>query len=207
MPVRFCACRTLRAAQAGVPELLFDTMAYYERNLPHWHPQGTQIFVTWRLYGSLPENVIAQIKQAKNHAGRQFARAEQFLDPGEFGPLWLRDPKIAAMVQSAIVRGAGKLNQYSLSAYVIMPNHVHVLIEASVPMARITKGLKGTIARAANLLLRRTGRAFWQAESFDHWVRTEPEGKNIQRYIENNPVKARLVQRAEEWPWSSAAKR
>jgi len=182
-------------------------MAYYERNLPHWHPQGKQIFVTWRLYGSLPESVIAQIKQAKNHAGRQFARAEQFLDSGEFGPLWLRDPKIAAMVQSAIVRGAGKLNQYSLSAYVIMPNHVHVLIEASVPMARITKGLKGTIARAANLLLRRTGRAFWQAESFDHWVRTEPEGKNIQRYIENNPVKARLVQRAEEWPWSSAAKR
>jgi putative transposase len=181
-------------------------MAYYERNLPHWHPEGCAIFVTWRLYGSLPESVLAELKRSKKIAGRQFARAEQFLDQAEFGPTWLRDARIAALVQSSILKGAAELNEYALLAYVIMPNHVHMLVQPRTAMQRVTKGIKGVTARAANLLLGRVGRPFWQAESFDHWARTETESEKIGRYIENNPVKAGLVRRAEEWRWSSAAK-
>jgi type I restriction enzyme R subunit/putative DNA methylase len=55
-------------------------------------------------------------------------------------------------------------------------------------------------------LLHRTGERFWQDESFDHWVRSEGEFIRIQKYIENNPVKAGLVAKAEDWPWSSASK-
>jgi REP element-mobilizing transposase RayT len=90
-------------------------------------------------------------------------------------------------------------------AYVIMPNHVHLLIEPHTSLERITRGIKGVSSRVANFILARPGLTFWQGESFDHWVRTPAEGEKICRYIENNPVKARLVRNANEWRWSSAA--
>ena len=187
--------------------LLHRSMTYYERNLPHWQPDGKTIFLTWRLYGSLPEHVVAEIRNRDEWPGRQFARAERFLDRASFGPLWLKDPKIADGVAACILRGASELNQYAALAYVVMPNHVHLLIEPHLPIDRITRGLKGVSAQKANRLLGRTGLAFWQGESFDHWVRTPAEGEKICRYIEENPVKAGLVAAADAWLWSSAAKR
>jgi len=65
--------------------------------------------------------------------------------------------------------------------------------------------LKGYTARQANRMLGRTGEAFWQPESYDHWVRSEQEWGRIVRYIENNPVGAGLASRPEAYPWSSAA--
>jgi hypothetical protein len=56
-------------------------------------------------------------------------------------------------------------------------------------------------------LLGRTGEPFWQEESFDHWVRGDEEFNRIAHYIEQNPVKAGLVKRSEDWPWSSAFRR
>jgi REP element-mobilizing transposase RayT len=109
-------------------------------------------------------------------------------------------------VQASLLKGFRDLNHYTLLAYVLMPNHVHVLIDPFISVARITNGIKGVTARVANLLLGRVGRPFWQAESFDHWVRTPAEGEKIRRYIEDNPVKAGLVDAANAWPWSSAAK-
>src|SRR5579859_7708669 len=182
-------------------------MTYYERNLPHWQPEGKAIFLTWRLYGSLPERALAELKIHSNDSSKQFARAEQFLDGASFGPRWLTDPDIAACVEGCILRGAHELGQYRLLAYVVMPNHVHLLIEPRTSVERITHGIKGVSARDANRILKRSGLTFWQAESFDHWVRKPAEGEKICRYIENNPVKAGLVCRAEEWKWSSAARK
>jgi len=90
---------------------------------------------------------------------------------------------------------------------VVMANHVHLLIEPSVPLARITKVLKGFTARRANQLLGRTGERFWQEESYDHWVRNEQEFYRIAAYIERNPVAAGLVEKPEDWAWSSARSR
>ena len=56
-------------------------------------------------------------------------------------------------------------------------------------------------------MLGRTGQPFWQAESYDRSVRDERESNRIEGYIENNPVKAGLVANAEDYPWSSAAKK
>jgi hypothetical protein len=66
------------------------------------------------------------------------------------------------------------------------------------------KSLKGYTAHEVNRLLGRTGVPFWQRESYDHWVRDQPEWQKIVAYIENNPVKAGLVSRAEDYRWSSA---
>jgi putative transposase len=180
---------------------------YYERNLPHWHPAGRQIFLTWRLQGSLPKQIVERLRFGNHKAGQQFLRAERFLDRGSFGPLWLETTEIALLVERSICKGAQQLEQYQLLAYVVMPNHVHLLIAPAVPLARITAAIKGTTARHANALLRRTGEVFWQTESFDHWVRNPLESARIRQYIEQNPVKAGLVSSADQWPWSSATKK
>ena len=83
-----------------------------------------------------------------------------------------------------------------------MANHVHVPLLPEISPSRLLKSLKGHTAREANRLLGRTGEPFWQRESYDHCVRDSAEFARIVAYIENNPVKAGLVQRAEEYPWS-----
>jgi len=87
-----------------------------------------------------------------------------------------------------------------------MPNHVHVLMEPRAPLAKITAVMKGVAARDGNATLGRTGKPFWQDESFDHWVRNSAEFERIRHYIEHNPVSAGLARRPEDWIWSSASK-
>ncbi len=101
---------------------------------------------------------------------------------------------------------AESLRRYDLHAYVVMPNHVHVLITPLAPVEKIAHSLKGYTAREANALAGRTGLPFWQHESYDHWVR-DGEFERIRRYIELNPVRAGLVGEAHLFPWSSAARR
>ena len=142
---------------------------------------------------------------ATKTTGWEFRRMDAELDKGATGPLWLRDPELARPVADAIFRGQ-ELNQYQLDTYVVMPNHVHLLLWPRLPMARVMGGIKGVTARNGNVLLGRTGMPFWADESFDHWVRDDVELRRIRIYIERNPVTAGLVQRPEDWPWSSAAK-
>jgi REP element-mobilizing transposase RayT len=94
---------------------------------------------------------------------------------------------------------------FQLHAYVVMANHVHVLLDPNLSIARITRMIKGSTAREANRVLGRTGMRFWQEESFDHWIRNAAGWDRVRRYIEGNPVAAGLVQKPEQWPWSSAA--
>jgi putative transposase len=84
-----------------------------------------------------------------------------------------------------------------------MPNHVHLLLTPQVAPSRLLQSLKGCTAREANRILGRTGEPFWQRESYDHWVRDAAEFERIRRYIENNPVKARLAVRESDYLWSS----
>jgi hypothetical protein len=112
---------------------------------------------------------------------------------------------IAALVVDAIAFGQDPLGHYEVGAFVVMPNHVHLLVIPPIPVAELTRRLKGFTARQANRMLGRTGEAFWQPESYDHWVRSEQEWGRIAKYIESNPVLAGLAARPEGYPWSSAA--
>jgi putative transposase len=100
--------------------------------------------------------------------------------------------------------GERQLRLYNLLAWVVMINHFHILIYPEAALSRITKAIKNYSARWANQLLMRTGQPFWQDESYDHWVRGPEELERIARYIERNPVAAGLVERPEDWRWSSA---
>ena len=179
------------------------TISFYRRNLPHWQPEQCSIFVTWRLCGSLPNGFPVHLEKWSCDAGKQFLNVDRTLDSALSGPLWLNYPEIAADVERAIRYGAD-LGQYDLRAYVIMPNHVHALLDPTIPIAKLTKGIKGVSARDANARLGRTGKAFWQDESFDHWIRGPGQFVRVQAYIENNPVKAHLCAHRQDWPWSSA---
>jgi putative transposase len=102
------------------------------------------------------------------------------------------------------IRAGESRKFYELSAWVVMPNHVHLLILPEVALPQITRWIKGRTAREANLVLRRVGQPFWQHESYDHWVRNEKEFQRIAAYVEENPVSAGLAATPEDWPWSSA---
>ncbi|MGC1105111.1 MAG: transposase [Candidatus Acidiferrales bacterium] len=140
---------------------------------------------------------------ASRSDGRIFRLFDAVLDRGEFGQLWLKDRRIASCVVQSLQHGEAALHEYKLHAFVVMPNHVHVLLEPRTELRRITQGIKGTTSRRANAILRRVGQPFWQDESFDRWIRNEDEFLRIRHYILRNPVAAGLVKTAEEWPWSS----
>jgi len=127
----------------------------------------------------------------------------RYLDSTRTGPRYLAQEAVARAVVASVRRGV-LLGHYELGAYAILANHVHVLLLPKISPSRLLQSLKGTTARQANLILGRTGEPFWQAESYDHWVRDDSEWQRIAAYIEENPVKAGLVHRASDYRWSSA---
>jgi len=176
-------------------------MAPNRRRLPHIYPANTPLFLTWHLHGSMPASLLPP--PGPLTSGQAFVWLDRQLDNPRSGPMYLRQSDIARIVVGSIHKGVD-LNHYELSAYVIMANHVHLLIQPKIAPDHLLKSLKGATAREANLLLGRTGEPFWQKESYDHWVRNQGELEKIRRYIENNPVKAGLVQKPEDYPWSIA---
>jgi REP element-mobilizing transposase RayT len=128
---------------------------------------------------------------------------DRYLDEARHDPTWLKRDEVARVVVEAIRFGAETQNHYDLHAYVVMANHVHVLVQPHVPVSKLLHSVKGFSAREANKLLSRSG-AFWQSESYDHWIRDDREFEKIRQYIENNPVRAGLVAKPDDYRWSSA---
>jgi putative transposase len=177
-------------------------VTFYRRHLPHWNPPKQDLFITWRLKGSLPSHL--QGIPPKETPGRRFLELDRALDRADAGPLWLRDPDIAGAI-IAVLRTLRDQRIATVHAYAVLANHVHILLTPTAHIARVTRLVKGVTARKANLLLNLTGQPFWQDESFDHWVRTPTEWRKIHTYIERNPVTAGLVQNPQDWPFSSAS--
>ena len=173
-------------------------VSFHRRRLPHVYVPGQSLFVSWHLHGSLPRSVYPP---GKLLSGQIFAWVDRQVDTAQQGPMHLRREEVARIVVDSIRRGA-ELGHYDLHAFVVMPNLVHVLLTPRTHPSRLLQSLKGFTAHEANRLLGRTGEAFWQKESYDHWVRSEAEFQRICAYIENNPVKAGLAARACDYRWS-----
>jgi REP-associated tyrosine transposase len=196
-------------------------MREYRRHLPHQVPDGAVIFLTWNLKGAMPREVANRLRREREQMNKQpirngesqrdrslrnaklhFAKVDAFLDQAESGPTYLKDSEAAKIVEDAILYGVGE--RYELFAWCVMANHVHILCRPNWELPKVTMGLKGYTARAVNCMQGKVGRTFWQDESYNHWVRDEDELLRIIFYIENNPVKAGLCVRPEDWCWSSA---
>lgn len=204
---------------------------FYTRHLPHYNPPGAALFLTFRLAGSIPNEVLWQLQREFDLINQQldaipnrnerkvaayleqrkhFGRWDSALDAANHGPIYLAVDEIANLVKESIHHRDGKV--YKLHAYCIMSNHVHVLFTplredggTYYAMSKIMQSLKGYTAYEANRLLGRSGQ-FWQDESYDHAVRDADEYQRIVRYILNNPVKAGLVKGSKDWPWSYVSK-
>ena len=191
-----------KAAAEGAP-------GWYGRGyLPHFDRDHLTQFITFRLVDSLPAQVLeswqAELKQLPDDEAmiERFRRVERYLDSG-YGACWLRDERIAEMVQNALWYFHEK--RYLLHAWCIMPNHVHVLItpQAAWSLAKIVHSWKSYTAHEANKMLERQG-DFWMHEPFDRYIRDETHFRRVVHYVENNPVKAGLCEKPEDWKWSSA---
>lgn len=179
-------------------------LGWHERGyLPHYDHPGLVQFITFRLSDSLPANRREEWKHLLGIENKLEWRRklEEYLDRG-LGECYLRDKRVAEFTESALLHHHGK--RFRLLGWVVMPNHVHILIEVwRVPLARIVQNWKSIIAVESNRILQREGR-FWQPEYWERFMRDVEQTKKAARYIEANPVKAQLCRAPEDWAFSSA---
>jgi REP element-mobilizing transposase RayT len=171
--------------------------------LPHFDRPGLIQSITFRLNDSIPGTLLESWQGSIDREHRK--RAQEFLDLGH-GDCALRDPRIALLVNHALMHFDGA--RYHLLAWVIMPNHVHVLIETMEghPLDKVIHSWKSFTSKEANKSLGRAG-AFWYPDYFDRYIRDADHFEQAVAYIHENPVKAGLVSRSTDWPWSSAGAR
>jgi putative transposase len=193
---------------------------FYRQRLPHKQADNAVYFVTYRLYGSIPLSMIRQLQAeyelslkkmllkkeytAANEYALQkkyFAQFDAFLDTSLNEPHWLKQDAITQVVYDSLLHLAD--SAINLYCFTIMGNHVHSLFSVTdndVDLYKILQSHKSFTAKKCNAILQRTG-AFWEPESYDHIVRAGELDK-IVNYILQNPVKAGLVKKWEDWKWS-----
>ncbi|HTW33123.1 MAG TPA: transposase [Rhizomicrobium sp.] len=178
---------------------------WFERGyLPHFDGGAVVQAITFRLADSLPREVYKHVLSLAEDGERQ-GLMHRLIDEGR-GCCLLRTPENAAIVANALRFFDGE--RYKLLAWVIMPNHVHAMVEQieGHRLDRIVHSWKSFTAKQINRRLDSDGRV-WARDYFDRYVRDERHYFNALYYIENNPVKAGLVRLAEDWAYSSAAGR
>jgi REP element-mobilizing transposase RayT len=166
--------------------------------LPHFDSQDAVQFVTFRLADGLPKEALARL----SNAAQPESLRDEMLDRG-WGACWLRAAHIAEIVENSFLAFDGI--RYRLHAWTVMPNHVHVLFTVlpGNSLGMIISSWKRFTAREANKQLGRTG-AFWQADYWDRFIRNEAHFQATVIYIDQNPVKAGLVDADHLWPCGSA---
>ena len=205
---------------------------YYEQVLPHIQPIGATFFVTFFLRDALPKAFLEKIKQEYDGKVEiikfssalnkddliyieqkiYFKKLDDALDKTANNVYHLKNSEIAQLIAHKIEEFDNQY--YHLLAYSIMPNHVHLVVDFSIQIKpdlpyednykqlyEVMKLIKGNTGYYANKILNKTG-SFWQKESYDHYVRNQKELANIVFYTLNNPVKAGLVEKIEDWPYS-----
>ena len=202
-----------RASRPHLPQTttskIHPKTLFHRTRLPHYEAEETAQHICFRLFDSLPMAILKQCEEEVRHLNDQNEqererrhRFEAALDQG-YGACWLRQPEIARLIVTALQHFAD--TRYRLHAWVVMPNHVHVLITpiGNNSLSGIVHSWKSYTAKQANTLLQRNGE-FWQADYFDRFIRNAEHGEKTIFYIHENPVKAGLCAAAGDWVWSSA---
>jgi REP element-mobilizing transposase RayT len=170
-------------------------------DLPHLFKEGCTYFVIFCLADAVPDR-LKRRRKIENIDGAS-AIAKHFDVEPSAGSRMLQQSAIAAVVEESLLHFQG--DRYALSAWCVMPNHVHVVVTpyGDHSLSDVLHSWKSFSAHHINMVLGRKGRV-WQEESFDHMVRHERAFAEFVAYTENNPVVAGLCARPEDWPFSSA---
>ncbi len=182
-------------------------LRHRKRNLPHWERAGATYFVTFRLADAVPQNLLRQWKQeletwlefhpepwdtaTKYEYQRRFQEErERWLDQGH-GECLFKQAAVATVIANSLRHFDSE--RYVLDAFVVMPNHVHVLVQPtdSHSLAAILHSWKSFSANEINRLLERDG-SVWQDENYDRIVRDFDELARYRSYIARNPAQAQL---------------
>jgi REP element-mobilizing transposase RayT len=179
---------------------------WHERGyLPHFDAGAVVQTITFRVADSLPRALYAQMVADIAESAELRPTLDRLIDEGRGGCL-LRDAGNAEIVRSALEHFDGE--RYRLVAWAIMPNHVHAMVEqmGGHALGDIVHAWKSYTAKAINKRRRSQG-TVWAADYFDRYIRDAEHYEAAVYYIENNPVNAGLVGRAEDWRFSSARQR
>ncbi len=174
-------------------------------NLPHWEQGETCVFVTFRLADSIPESKLGQWQEErddwlsrhpqpwneeeKNEYFTEFGNAlEKWLDDG-LGSCALGYPDNRELVCNALRHFDGE--RYTLFAFAVMPNHVHVLFSpiGDFGASGILHSWKSFTAHKVRRAVGDSG-SFWQKESWDRLIRDDRHFAKVVRYIARNPRNA-----------------
>jgi REP element-mobilizing transposase RayT len=189
-----------------------------QRYLPHWFQPGVTTFVTFRTADSFPKEVVERRKRELEDWLQRHgvSRADQLEFPSALSPdlekeyrklkavTWhrdldachgacvLRDPRNAQIVADSLLHFDG--DRYDLDSFVVMPNHVHLLVQFRLPTT-VRSQTESWLHYTAVRINRNIGhtKTFWQSEPFDHLVRNAEQFQYLQDYIAENPQKAKLV--------------
>ena len=176
--------------------------------MPHIETGEIPQLISYHVAGSLPKSVVNgwnEQLQYENDQEKRFKirlRIERYLDEGH-NHLFLTNSEIGSLVENAFGYFDGQ--QYRLHAWVVMPNHVHVLITIlpGYQLSRIVGSWKSFTAHEIKKIVSIEG-SVWQIEYWDRFIRNERHYQNAISYVHTNPVKAGLCVCAEDWPFSSA---
>ena len=176
--------------------------------LPHFDVAGIWQAITYRLADSMPANAVAALEREfamstnREQGNEQRKRIDRWIDRG-YGSCLLYREEVAALVFETWYRFAGI--RYDLGPWVIMPNHVHVLIRVNPgwPLKTIVASWKSYTSKR---IMRMTGRPtpIWWPDYWDRFIRDERHWLTAKHYIENNPVAAGLAVAPSRWRWGSA---
>ncbi len=180
--------------------------------LSHWQQGRCACAITFRLADSMPRDLLDAWSRERtawrqhhpepwtDDEEREYHRRftdciQDWLDAGH-GSCALREPRIASIIAARLRSDRAGAGQ-TLWSFVVMPNHVHVLVsgDEACDLPRMVRLWKGGSAREINLALGRTGR-LWQPDYFDRLVRTPRHFERCLDYIRGNPVKAKLPEDA-----------
>lgn len=188
--------------------------------LPHYdNPQKIQ-HVTVHLADSLPKSAIEKIDELLEAVpeGERLVerrrRLHAYVDAGH-GACILKEPELAEMIERAFLHFDGE--RYRLHAWVVMPNHFHVLFQPLAPysMSEIVASWKRFTATEIKKWLRARQESgdpesalldgpMWHREYWDRYIRNAKHFDDAVAYIHINPVKAGLCADQKSWKWSSA---
>lgn len=189
-------------------------LGWHHRNyLPHFDGgERRWQFITLHLGDALPKNALDRMKielaylESKSEEFKLELRRkiEKYLDAG-YGECYIKQEIIAAQVCSSLFHFHEQ--RYTIKSWVIMPNHIHFLFKPieGFTLSSLIHSIKSYTASEANKILNKKGQ-FWQEDYFDRYIRDRDHFNKTIRYIENNPVKAGLCEKPQDWKFSSAYK-
>ena len=157
-----------------------------KRFLPHINAIGYFQFVTFRTNDSVDHFVLKLRQQDINESQKEYL-IDRYTDVSRKGAYL--NGEVLDFLKSYLIEQDKKL--YSLIAFCIMPNHVHIAFRQDIPLSDIMRRIKGATSYHINRLLQKEGR-FWEENYFDRIIRDDKHFAIVYDYIKNNPIKAGL---------------